>query len=236
MEALREKDLIGESAIAAFMDNKFYACLHNKNDGQPVIFERIKDKQRQVLGIDVYLKSCGKNLYIDEKSTLHYINQGIKTFAFEINSLQGEDKHLSSGWLYNKALKTNYYNLLYPTARAIMKDDTWVDKAFWEITEDDIFTIESIIIKRSKIINELANLGLSESVLFDYANNLRAQFSGTGKRYATILSFPGIPDMKLIYSGQLVEEPVNLVLSKDYLKSIASGVFGINRDTHWKIS
>ncbi len=236
MEALRRKDLAGESAIAAFMDNRFYVRLHNKSDGQPVDFERIKDKRRQCLGIDVYLKSCDKDFYIDEKSTLHYINQGIKTFAFEINSLQGQDKHLSPGWLYNRNLKTTYYNLLYPTARAVMKDGEWVDKNFWEITEDDIYTIESIIIQRRKLISELANLGLSEEALFEHANYLRREFSGTGKQHAITLSFSEVPNMKIVYSGQLIEEPINLILSKDYLKSIASGVFGINRDTHWEMN
>lgn len=236
MEELREKDLIGESAIAAFMDNKFYARLHNKNDGHPVQFERINDRQKQLLGIDVYLKSCDKDLYIDEKSTLHYINQGIRTFAFEIDSLQGRDKHLTPGWLYNRELKTNYYNLIYPTARAVLKDDVWVNKNFWEITEEDICTVESIIINRQKLIQELEKLGLFEDVLLGYANDLRKQFSGTHEKHIMNLSFDEVPGIKLVYSGQLIEEPVNLVLSKDYLKSIASGVFGINRDTHWKMN
>lgn len=50
---------------------------------------RVHDEQGQRSGIDVeFTGADGRVYYVDEKAQLHYLNQNLPTFAFELLSFQ----------------------------------------------------------------------------------------------------------------------------------------------------
>ena len=48
------------------------------------IFNRVETKELQLQGVDVVLHHQGNDYPIDEKGQTHWINKGLKTFAFEL--------------------------------------------------------------------------------------------------------------------------------------------------------
>jgi hypothetical protein len=106
MSELRKRDHISEENVGYFLDDYFYPYvkgIHSKITN----IERIKDKDSQLKGIDVLIEMENGNLKLDEKVATNYTT-GLKKFAFEINSVQGNS--VTDGWLINKN-ETDFYLL-----------------------------------------------------------------------------------------------------------------------------
>lgn len=84
--SLRKSDSIAEQALGAFLDEHFYETLHKRDAGFE--YERVHDRKRQLKGMDVIVNYHGNRIVIDEKSALHWINRNLRTFSFELSSLQ----------------------------------------------------------------------------------------------------------------------------------------------------
>ena len=62
----RSYDMQGEQIIGEFLDKHFYPHLYHQG------FERVKDKTRQIAGIDVVLNIDDNVFLIDEKASTDY--------------------------------------------------------------------------------------------------------------------------------------------------------------------
>ncbi len=82
MESKFKSDKRGEEALASFLDT----CLYSKMVEDKIIqdFKRTEDKQTQLSGVDLILTTGTRDVKVDEKSALQYINKDIPTFAMEI--------------------------------------------------------------------------------------------------------------------------------------------------------
>jgi len=206
----REKDMRAEKELSKFLDEHlYYELLKEKKF---VSFERVTDRAMQRQGIDVIGKTSDAEAYIDEKAQLHYINQKLPTFAFELEFLwQGK---AMEGWFLNDSLKTTHYLLLWPNA-------TETDLAL--ITSDDFTTVEGMMISKSKLRNHLDNIGLTDDLLHKITALLHQQGIG-GPRTTAYEGIKFYMSPSTTYS----EQPINIVVSKKILASLA--------DAHYLIS
>lgn len=201
--SLRALDTTTESEIGKFLDQKFYPIYTFKS-------QRFTDVETQMKGIDVVFEMDGSLHMVDEKAASHYINKNLPTFAFEVDFLvRGE---VVDGWFFDEHKSTQYYLL------------TWVwatkDK---HITAEDITSVELFLVERRKLLSLLAQYKLTRETASNISKQIRQSgVSGVSHK------IPGIP-FYFFFSPYLAEQPVNIVIRKEFLKSIASKTFIINK-------
>ena len=104
------KDRHAEEEFGRFLQKYLYPSFSGD-----FVVERIGDKHDQMLGYDVLINyGDGHHVVIDEKSQLHYINNPLPTFAFEI--MYSRNETLWDGWFISNKIKTDAYLLSYPSA------------------------------------------------------------------------------------------------------------------------
>ena len=226
MESFRNTDMKAENQLSIFMDRCFYSKLLDKN-GKPVEFIRKADKESQLNGIDVELITNGKKIYIDEKASLYYSNLMIPTFAFEIDSIQKGHIEPVEGWFLNNDLATDYFMLIWPNIKCEKsKDNNWIRKDLKYLNNDDFTIVEAMLIEKNVLQNEVEKLGYGKSYLLEYAKRIRALQSNSDSSYTEKVD----NNIKIMYSGQLAEKPVNVVIQKKFLKKVANAIYLISED------
>ena len=153
----RPKDIFHEKLISDYMHPYFYHKICGVED-----VERVLDKERQIMGLDAILKYKGKEYRIDEKAATDYLNGLLRTFFLEWTFINANGIEMC-GWLSNKMLSNNYYAFIWPRS---IKNDTLN-------SIDDIELIEICIVAKSKIIDYLNSIGLTEEVLNEYNKDIR---------------------------------------------------------------
>lgn len=225
MESLRNQDMKAEQQLGKFMDEYFYSQLVAK-DGGKIQVTRMNDRESQLRGIDVCIETNGKKMIIDEKASVYYSNAMIPTFAFEIDSIQkGHDKPVD-GWFVNDELLTEYYMLIWPNVKCVKEGKQWIRKDVSMICKDDFTIVEAMLIEKEDLKNALIREGYGRNRLLEYAKRMRTLYSGIEEKREENL----FENVKIAYSGQLAEKPINLVIKKDLLKSIAKGVYLVSPD------
>ena len=206
----REKDMRAEKELARFLDEHLYHELLKEE--RFVSFERVTDRAIQKQGVDVIGKTEDAIAYIDEKAQLHYINQGLPTFAFELEFLwQGK---AMEGWFLNDSLRTTHYLLLWPNA---------IETELSLITSDDFTTVEGMMISKAKLRNHLDDIGLTDALLHEITALLHQQ----GISGPRTTAYDGIK-FYMSPSTTYSENPINIVISKKILAPLA--------DAHYLIS
>ena len=208
----RRLDMQAESELARFLDVCFYSRLIDS--GELSSAQRITDIEMQREGIDVIAKKNGWQALIDEKAQLYYINNVLPTFAFELGFLL--DGHETIGWFLNEELHTDRYFLLWPNATTSDLE---------HLTAKDFTLVYGLMIKKKSIQQYLQNLGLSKEHLLKRLHQLRAD-GDIGKHpsgNSGVYFYVSDP-------SQYSESPINLVISKKILKSIASAAYNIKPD------
>ena len=208
----RVADMNAESELAKFLDENLYSQL--LGEGKFLSIERMAEKEQQLQGIDVIAKTKTSVAYIDEKAQLYYINKNIPTFAFELQFLK--DGKVLEGWFLNDNLKTNYYLLIWPFASV-----TDVDK----VKKEDFTKLDALMISKSKLREELASLGFDKATLAKRAFQLRKT-----RIYGKITT--GIQGVYYFASdsSKYAEAPINIVVSKNRLISLAEVHYEITKD------
>lgn len=181
-----------EELFGVWLDSHFYKYMLGKYKN----ITRNTDVALQKRGVDVIIETySGKLIYIDEKATLQYINKNISTFAFEIrNTTSG-----AQGWLYNPNYITDYYLLAWPNAT----DERILDA-------ESFINTEVMSIKRSGVVQLLADNGLTEGRILDLVQQYQSQLSETNK-------FEIAPGITLNFNQFLAERPINVVVKKNVL-------------------
>lgn len=200
----RKYDMAAEQKVAKFLDRYLYSS--NVND-----FKRFLTKEEQWRGKDVQF-SWGnlKNIIVDEKAQIYYVNKNIPTFAFEVDFIDSAGQK-SKGWLFDSDKEAEYYLMIQITAK----------KDKFEIS--DIEGLECMLIKREAIIIFLVNQGIDLVKSEEISDRLRnkhlsgAQLKG---KYNGLYFF---------YTEKLAEQPVNIVIYKDVLKNLCVKHFNVTK-------
>lgn len=197
MADLRNLDHSSERAVAQYLDIHFYPKFATNTI-------RKDDLASQLAGIDVLLDVGDlRQIKVDEKAATHYVNKNLPTFAFELTFL-GRDGLLKNGWLYNEKIQTEFYLLSWIKA----------SKAKWFRTED-ITELEVMLISRNKIIQHLAQQGVTKKEAQERALTLRtnAEFGVSGKEYRKRFYY--------YYTQHLSEKPINIIIRKELLRELS---------------
>lgn len=222
----RKADRHAEQQLAQFLDKYFYDVL-NKNDST-FKFIRVNSIEQQLQGIDMILSEESRNLYFDEKAALHYINQNLTTFSFEINFVNRANK-IHEGWLNDDDLSTTHYVLIWVTANRDFEKHELIN-----ISEEDFVKLEIYIINRKKLQTYLNELDLTPDKLMSEANSFRKAYDTIENQKQNILENDKI--CYLFLTNKLPERPVNLLLRKRILKNLADRKYIITREKLTKLS
>jgi len=195
-----------EQEIAAFLDEYLYPRVTES-------FERVSDVSGQMKGKDVIISIGGlEGMIVDEKAQSHYINRNLPTFAFELSFLRSGGIE-TEGWLFDESKDTQYYLLIWVTA-----------KKEWGISKDDIKRLECVLLSRERLIEELSSRGLGKGNAYERAREIR-ESGVTGP-----IGRGDNDGYYFFHTDRLVERPVNVVVRKELLKSIAERAFVVTRD------
>ena len=230
IESFRKIDMRAEQVLGEFMDEFFYSKLKSK-DGNPIRFKRMTDYSSQMDGIDVCIEMDDREIIIDEKASIYFSNAMIPTFAFELDSIQEGHENPVEGWFVNDDLKTEYYMLIWPNVNCKEIDGKWIRKPLSKITKYDFTIVEAMMIKKKDIRALLEDKGYDRPHLLEYAKRIRNMNSGIETRYDEDLN----DGLKLTFSGQLAEKPINLVINKSILWYVAQRVYLISADGYASI-
>lgn len=193
---LRKQDEEMTDIVNGFLDEMFYA---RKCEN----FERVNDRERQVVGIDTIFDFNGNHYACDEKAAIRYINKNLKTFAFELSFLN-RSGCLTDGWLLSDKKVNNSFLLV------------WIDKAKKDIIEssDDIEVAQLCLVRRDAILEHLDSLGWSIENLSRKDMEIR---SGEDCCLGDIYK----DHVKFSYSRKLFEKPINVLLPREKLVEIS---------------
>ena len=192
-----KNDLHQEHILAGYLDD-LYRSKH-------LMFNRVHDRSQQLQGMDVIFTVHGKDYIIDEKAQLHYLNQDLPTFTFELSYLNKQGQ-INPGWLFDTSKKTDYYFLV---TGIVLKEN----KQSLE-NPKDIESLKIMSVNRQKLINHLEDIGLTKSRLIGYDLDLRSHKT-FGRN--PIPEFKNQKDGCLYFTQHLEEQPINLQLRLSYL-------------------
>lgn len=197
------EDLTKEAVLGQFLD-----LIYDKLN---LNLQRISDSNLQYRGVDLIYAQGEKDLYIDEKAQLNYLNKDLPTFTFELSYLK--ENVLRQGWLFDEEKQTDYYFLV----TGIFLNGTDL-KDFKNIKSCKITSVN-----RNKLIEHLSLLGLTRAKLEFYDREIRTDQQFGQHLIEEIASKNG----SLYFTEYLLEKPINLKLKLQYLlnTNIAKRIF-----------
>lgn len=204
MATNRATDHRCEEVIGKYLDNHFYSELSSRF---PLTFARHTDRDFQLRGCDVEMKTRTGSGYIDEKAKIYNICEPVDAFGFEIDSLQRGV--LTAGWLMREGLITTHYLLADIWASTIQPS---------QLTESNISGIGLFMIRKRDIFDLLKALGVEPLEMVCKAKELRAK----NDEHDYIRRASLAEDIHLTISPQIEEKPLNLVLPRHYIAALPS--------------
>jgi|GEM_PF-456096 len=228
MKSNFKKDFSFEKKIGDFLDTNFYDWLVDNEPGFES-YRRIDNVQDQKKGKDVVVKlgsetsSDNSGYYnIDEKCASYYINEMLKTFAFELSYLNKGTEN--QGWLYDKNKETDIYALIWPNIHikkytkllSTYKKDNALNKSKWfkDIKSTDFTLFEVWMVRRNKLIELLSDeFGLDEKRILEIRQQVRLSSRNPD---------PVNRNYSIQINNYLEEKPINIVLKKSAFRDIAT--------------
>lgn len=208
-----QMDLENEDVMAAFMRLNYYEKLSN-DDGSPIEYRRITEKDEQEAGVDVEFTQNGQKYIIDEKAQMDYIynDKPLPTFALEILGVRG-----SEGWFVKQDLKTQYYMFIWPHADHKPLTLERIEYAYYALVEKRRLQreIEKRYGARDRLLGYARNL-MTGKLGFEKYNKVYYKDSPFDQQ--GYLVYTKSPTLNL---GGKEEEPVNLVVRRSWLENMA---------------
>lgn len=200
---MRERDHRVDAEVMKWMDKNFYPSI-----GATIV--RHEDRAMQLAGVDVSL-TLGDltNVAVDEKAATHYINKNLQTYSFELSSIQ--NGILRDGWFLRDDLKTQFYMLIYLSARNE-----------WDVRAEDITGVDAILVSKKALQDYMAKRGWPKERLMTYTQTIRDK--GVGGAIDRRREMP----YYFSYSDKFVEKPVNLIIRREQLEALATDVFRVD--------
>jgi hypothetical protein len=188
-------DLNQEEILAAFLDKHYTQSIG--------ITRRSNSIEEQFAGIDFYFKVSKEVEYrCDEKAQLSYLNKDLPTFALELDYLK--DGKINTGWLFDAKKLTDIYAFVFSikTENAASHLDS----------VSQLTSCEVVFVNRIRLLNELSKYELTDSICREKSYEMREDPS--------ILKHYHYSGFNFQLSAHLAEQPINLVVRKDFLVSI----------------
>lgn len=210
----RNDDMSAEAQLAYFLDTYLYSRFPKSEFFSRI--ERMHNKADQLAGVDVRFTGKDGTVYdVDEKAQLYYLNKNLPTFAFEIQFLR--EGRPTIGWLCNNSLKTDLYLLIWPFAL----QDTPRDIRWDQFTKADC-----LLIQKKRLLAMLKGEGLTIERMQRDAALLRVN-GCTGK-----VPIDGVRGIYYFASDsqRYREAPINIVVAKDRLLSIAQRRYFVTKE------
>lgn len=222
------QDSLGEEKVNNFLCKHLYGGGYGLvkkryllNNRRVAWYEPITEKARQSAGEDMVLHmEDGSTVAIDEKSALYYPNprKTIDTFAFELKTNINAHGN-NQGWLFGKNYtNTDYYLINWITLPDDAKEEVWWQK------DIGIISIESMLLNKKRIQDFVRGVFSYEVDLFgkydepDYLEEFMNTIDGSSYSFKEFYKGKGI---RLMQNLKLPEQPINIVIDKEYLKKIA---------------
>lgn len=168
--------------------------------------ERVENRELQIMGVDV---RCGASR-IDEKckyrdsSTGQFMKELLKFPSFEC-SMVNQAGEVQVGWFLNKRNITTHYAFIQPFSSQPNPS---------KFTIGDLTLLNILLVRKEGLDQAKKEIGED---LYQLSNRLRDSFPSTNQRR---LQFPGRRPYWMTYTPTFHERPVNLVCTRDYLKTL----------------
>ncbi len=189
-----QRDLSKEQILSVYLDTIY--------DQLSLPFKRVKDLDLQFKGVDLIYDYNGRNIYIDEKAQLDYLNSDLPTFTFELSYLKAGK--LKTGWFLDSKKISHYYFLVTSLHVHDINDlSKGVSKC--KITS----------VNRHELNKFLHQIGLSFDKLTSYDDSIRKK--GKPNKKTEINELYANSQGCLVYSNHLDEKPINLMLKLNFL-------------------
>lgn len=178
------------------------------------IKEIVHDRTRQLKGIDAIGSMNNKPINVDVKAIASQLN----TFCFEIS---GNVSTNQIGWLINPTLETTHYLIVYHTVKGAERNYRLGKRI---MTVNNVIETEALLIEKEKlnqfiekqigniphVVKEIRNMNLEGRGVVRFDKNLNPSKKSIQENvYPTI-------------SLGLKEQPINVVVRKEYLKELAA--------------
>jgi len=189
---LRAEDVKLSDEIYEFLDKNFYST-------QTQNFERVKDKKRQVSGIDVIFDIGDQHYVADEKAAVRYRN--LQTYTLELSFINKKNE-IQEGWLISEKMVNDSYVFV------------WIDKD--ETTNKESVTVA--VIRKEKIMEHLGKKGWTRDNLIKkmgYIREGRQTYMGDIRKNGC----------KFIFSPGYVEQPINIQLPRNVYMRLADKIW-----------
>lgn len=220
-------DSKNEGIIALWLDKYFYSRVRYDEKLKFRFSSRRaddfnKDESKiQRSGIDIVYKNQLDDLYfVDEKAQLDYLNNNLRTFAFEIK-FRKKNSNFTSGWFVREDLETTHYLLVYPNSSHVSNADELTD--FEEISQ-----VELLLLNKETLWSRLYQLNIfrknieieADEMIIDGKNNKKEiASSSTRNAYLYRTSY-----------HKKKEEPVNIVIRREILDDIAEAIWVVTKE------
>lgn len=221
-----DQDCLLESYVHNFLEaNKVYEKMDAK--------EYIEDKERQILGIDIISEKFHN---IDEKACACQLPTFCLELSGHIRSLQDA---INSGWLFKTHSLTDHIVLEWATIQHPTGSIQGDKEAIILENGKNIVSVELVVINVAEIQRYVLNYFEQDELTEEFLQKIRA-FKTYGERKRFLVQAGEVveltdklkkeeqPFMWLCVSGQLAESPINVVVSKKFLTTIAL--------THWLVT
>jgi hypothetical protein len=227
VKQLKADDLKVEKEVSKFLDTYFYPNLKRYE------VHRVQELQSQYNGKDVSVQRIDQPeeplpIIVDEKAAIYYINSELSTFAFELlfKNQRGQDM---LGWFINDELLTDCYLLMwlsgdetkYPPSKKLRRV-----KGQLNLKMSDLTSIECCTIYKGALRHYLEESGYSKEKLKEIACAIRIQ----PERLKDFNNVCRRMPFHFTHSGYLYEAPINIVINKELLFTLAKLVFIVDKN------
>ena len=215
MENNRLKDSMVEREVAKFLDSNLYS-----DKSLFKYFRRTDERYEQVKGSDVVVSTTNGKLYnkvVDEKVATRYANTDLSTFSLELSFINRAGKR-SIGWFLDSSKITEYYLLGWILKADIPYDNVLRRWKTYDITSDNIESLEWALVSRQEIVKFLERNGWTLDRIHRQDEKIRDAGCVETHQFVDGISFR--------YSPTYIERPVNILIKKEsYLEiSELSGI------------
>lgn len=192
---LRESDERATSVVTRFLENFFYNTMTTD-------YKYHTDVRIQCQGIDTTFIFNGRKYYCDEKAAVRYMNRELSTFSMELSFID-RGNHLCDGWLVDEGKANDSFIFV------------WLDEV--DATDpsrlgfiSQLKRVEFALVDREAIVQYLTNLGWTREKLKKKADRLRRHANEPVGNLC-------VDGCRFTVSKRLVEQPVNVLLTRDVL-------------------
>lgn len=215
----RTSDMKREKEMGEFLDKWFYPYIGGT-------FERQKDINAQLKGIDVKVFKDTSVIMIDEKAQVTLYGCPTQTFCFELSSEELNTHTIYPGWFVDEKKETTHYLLI------------WVHSAAKGIksTPDDFEDVEIYLVSRQDMLDALSEKGFNIEKLCKICSEISQITAAAAKPKAKrpvrfkegyADAFRCNDDFEVYFTSScynLAERPINMICRKSFLRKLPNTV------------